>query len=92
MNNLYLLRGFDLKDDYPKLLLINGALFWFSYIPFRLILFPVWLYWFYYDLYNHHDVLSRESWTVLEMYLYPVTNVALFVLSAFWFLRITKGT
>lgn len=90
MNNLYVLRGFELKEEYPIVTLVNGALFWLSYIPFRLVLFPVWLWWFYNDLSIHGSAIP--TLTNLELYLYPATNVALFVLSVFWFMKITKGS
>eukprot|EP01127_Copromyxa_protea_P006264 TRINITY_DN16073_c0_g1_i1.p1 TRINITY_DN16073_c0_g1~~TRINITY_DN16073_c0_g1_i1.p1 ORF type:complete len:255 (-),score=12.85 TRINITY_DN16073_c0_g1_i1:80-844(-) len=90
MNNLYLLQKLGLKDKLSNVTLVNGFLFWLSYIPFRLVLFPVWLYWFYIDV-QTNNVLPWESLTVIEAYLYPATNVVLLVLSSFWFFKITKG-
>lgn len=79
------------KDKYPTLTLINGACFWLSYIPFRLVLFPTWLYWYFSDLETYKDIIPWDSLSPLEKYLYPTTNVVLLALSALWFLRITKG-
>jgi hypothetical protein len=91
MNNLYLLQKLQLKERFPRVTLVNGFLFWASYIPFRLVLFPVWLYWFYLDTHNNEE-LPWEQLSNLEKYAYPFTNVVLLVLSSFWFIKISRGT
>jgi len=91
MNNLYIIRSFDLKDKIPTLTLINGFLFWFTYIPFRLVLFPLWLYGFYYDIRENADIVVWDRLTTAQKYLYPFTNILLLVLSIHWFIKITRG-
>eukprot|EP01126_Amoeba_proteus_P030314 TRINITY_DN2_c1_g1_i6.p1 TRINITY_DN2_c1_g1~~TRINITY_DN2_c1_g1_i6.p1 ORF type:complete len:247 (-),score=13.48 TRINITY_DN2_c1_g1_i6:237-977(-) len=91
MNNLYLLRELGLKDKYPIVTLINGFLFWLTYIIFRLILFPVWLGGVYYDITYHSSIVNWESFSPIQRFLYPFTNLVLFVLSCSWFWKINKG-
>jgi hypothetical protein len=87
-NNLTLLHSRDgmLKNKYPVLNILNGVGLWVSFIPFRLMLFPYWLYMFYQDWPDLQKALP-----VQVLYLYAATIVVLLALSTFWFGRITLG-
>ena len=82
------------------LLTLNGLLLWIGFFVFRMILFPLWLYWFFLDvkdMYGSPESESRslvpggERFSWIELVCYPVITMFLFVLSFLWFVQITKG-
>ena len=82
------------------LLTLNGLLLWIGFFVFRMILFPLWLYWFFFDvkdMYGSPESESRplvpggERFSWIELVCYPVITTFLFVLSFLWFVQITKG-
>jgi hypothetical protein len=87
-NNLTILqcRGGMLKKMYPMANVVNGFGLWFTFIPFRLMLFPCWLYMFYLDWPSLMKALPAPV-----LYAYPATIVILLALSTWWFWRITVG-
>mmetsp|Transcript_37055 Transcript_37055/g.104555 ORF Transcript_37055/g.104555 Transcript_37055/m.104555 type:complete len:260 (+) Transcript_37055:47-826(+) len=80
------------KARLGPLWLANGLLLWATYIIFRLVLFPVWLCWFFYDLHRMEDAMrSKLKLTYFEVYVMPATVVLLLALSSMWFQRIHAG-
>jgi len=69
---------------------VNGVCLWLSFIVFRLLLFPTWLYMFCVDAYKM-DISVRSRLSVLELTAYPMTTVLLLGLSSMWFVRIHAG-
>ena len=84
-----------------SLSLLNGLLLWIGFLVFRMILFPMWLYWFWLDakaMYyrspeseSHPLVPGGERFSWIELGCYPVITMFLFLLSLLWFVQITKG-
>ena len=73
-----------------KMYIVCGFLLWLSFVFFRMMLFPYWLYVFYMDVQSN----PKTTWNMLtfpEKYICPVTVIILFVLSTIWFVSITKG-
>jgi len=93
LNTLLLSRtkGGDFADRYKAalgdFLTVNGGLLWLSFIIFRLILFPVWLVWLWYDVATMPKQ-SLASITTIELVFYTSVNVFLLCLSFQWFLKI----
>jgi hypothetical protein len=88
LNNLCLLRELNAADG--PINAVNGVLLWFSFLVFRMVLFPVWLIWFWQETSTHYDKL----WVPLnfvERYLFPSVVAFLLCLSAKWFASLTAG-
>lgn len=69
---------------------VIGLSLWSSFVAFRLVLFPTWLWMFYCDV----TAYPAETWdrsSAIERYLYPIVTVFLLGLSIVWFVPITKG-
>jgi len=89
LNNVFLMKELGL-DKIQPLFALNGFLLWLSYIVFRLVLFPAWLYVYFTDTMSHpHTTLAFL--TPVEQVLFPLTNVVLLVLSTVWFIPISRG-
>ena len=73
-----------------KMYIVCGFLLWLSFVFFRLMLFPYWLYVFYTDV-QSNPTTTWDMVSPLERYQYPFANFVLLVLSAIWFVPITKG-
>lgn len=86
--NLFLVPVFAAKElpqiKFQSWYKFNGLLLWVTFVVYRLILFPVWLYVWYSDV-KPLDV------SPFEQYGYPSTIFALLVLSCFWFMQIHRG-
>jgi hypothetical protein len=90
LNNLFLFRTLKWDRTFGLVYKANGVLLWLSYVLFRLVLFPVWLALFARDVTNRREV----TWTrvnAFERCAYPITTILLFVISSFWFAKITAG-
>jgi len=87
LNMLLLFRAIDYKGVFNSL---NGVALWLSFILFRLVLFPCWLYQFYQDLNNYPGETTAKT-TLFERTCYPATTILLLLMSAQWFVSITKG-
>jgi hypothetical protein len=58
LNNVFLMKELGL-DKIQPLFALNGLLLWLSYIVFRLVLFPAWLYVYFTDTMSHpHTTLA----------------------------------
>eukprot|EP00467_Chlorarachnion_reptans_P005425 CAMPEP_0114509924 /NCGR_PEP_ID=MMETSP0109-20121206/13489_1 /TAXON_ID=29199 /ORGANISM="Chlorarachnion reptans, Strain CCCM449" /LENGTH=279 /DNA_ID=CAMNT_0001689149 /DNA_START=65 /DNA_END=904 /DNA_ORIENTATION=+ len=68
----------------------NGIALWFTYLVFRIFLFPFWLYTFFSEAYANPDE-TFYAISTLERWLFPIANIILLGLSSLWFLQITKG-
>jgi len=68
---------------------LNGVLLWLSYLVCRLALLPFWPYRFFKDVASTENLFSHVS--ALQLVLYPLSVLAILLLSCFWFLLITKG-
>jgi len=69
---------------------INGVTLWFTFMVFRIILFPYWLYRFGTDI-AYYPAETSAKVTTWELVFYPFTNVLLLAMSTTWFISITKG-
>eukprot|EP00747_Dinoflagellata_sp_TGD_P218754 gnl/TRDRNA2_/TRDRNA2_90957_c0_seq1.p1 gnl/TRDRNA2_/TRDRNA2_90957_c0~~gnl/TRDRNA2_/TRDRNA2_90957_c0_seq1.p1 ORF type:complete len:328 (-),score=50.24 gnl/TRDRNA2_/TRDRNA2_90957_c0_seq1:328-1311(-) len=96
LNNLYLAKQFTvngkaLKDALPSwIYLVNGLLLWLSFIVFRIVLFPVWMYLWYVDKSRSPEVTTQRV-TAFEVYFYFGVTVFLFCFSLHFIVPITKG-
>jgi len=63
---------------------VNGVLLWSTFMIYRGLLFPIWLYIWYQEA-------QPVDTHPIEKYLYPITVVLLLVLSGAWFVQIHKG-
>jgi hypothetical protein len=79
-----------LQDLFPRFFAANGLGLWLSFLFFRLMLFPAWLYYWYQDVAAHPE-LAWTPCSAIERYMYPAVTVVLLVLSMTWFVPITKG-
>ena len=78
------------QKNFPKLLMLNGICLWLSFLIFRVVLFPTWLFIFSADVYK----MPNRIWSQLsafELMFYPAVNIFLLSLSSMWFVRLTKG-
>lgn len=96
LTNLYVAKavgyqGSAMDKMMPWLYQLNGFLLWLTFIIFRLIAFPVWMYLYYQDTSQHPYLRSELTTLPVELYLYPLTVLFLFCLSAFWMVPISKG-
>lgn len=83
--------GADARPLGKKVVIFSGLLLWAAFLVFRIVLFPVWFYLFFYVDIRNSPELTWDTFTIFEKVLYPTTMVILTVLSYFWFVRITKG-
>mmetsp|Transcript_28205 Transcript_28205/g.90904 ORF Transcript_28205/g.90904 Transcript_28205/m.90904 type:complete len:289 (-) Transcript_28205:53-919(-) len=65
----------------------NGVLLWLSYLLCRLALLPFWLYRFAADL-RSFDV---SDVSLFQLTFYPLSVLAILLLSCYWFFLITRG-
>eukprot|EP00928_Gymnodinium_smaydae_P018753 TRINITY_DN17150_c0_g1_i1.p1 TRINITY_DN17150_c0_g1~~TRINITY_DN17150_c0_g1_i1.p1 ORF type:complete len:253 (-),score=28.57 TRINITY_DN17150_c0_g1_i1:68-826(-) len=87
LNLLMILKAMDRRGpEYA----ITGAFLWITFIIFRLVMFPYWLYQFYTDL-GSLTPEQAQSVSLFEKWFYPFTTVVLLVMSLFWFYAITNG-
>ena len=75
-----------MKSIIPPLFGILAVL---TYIIFRIILFPLWFYWFLQDFYFGEDPSFLSNF---EFYFYPFSIFVLWILSWIWLNSIYKGT
>mmetsp|Transcript_57546 Transcript_57546/g.136883 ORF Transcript_57546/g.136883 Transcript_57546/m.136883 type:complete len:287 (+) Transcript_57546:39-899(+) len=76
--------------NHAWLYITNGAMLFATFVMFRLLLFPTWLWLFCEDiLHEPEETWARCSW--LEGCFYPTVAVFLFVLSCFWMVPISAG-
>jgi len=96
LNNMYLFKevklgGRELRQVLPAwVYAANGLFLWLSFLVFRILLFPLWLCLWYRDVSLSPETTWDRS-TYIECYLYPAVTVFLFILSAYWFVPVTKG-
>jgi hypothetical protein len=88
LNNLCLLQ--ELHATNTAINAINGVFLWLSFIVFRLVLFPAWLWWWWQETSTHYDKLWGPS-NFIERYVFPCVILFLFCLSAKWFVSLTEG-
>ena len=84
------IRSFAPKDAYFAAEAISGLSLWLSFVIFRIVLFPVWLYVFYSDVYTHPEQTWDTAFWV-EKWCYPAVTLFLLVLSCMWMVPLTKG-
>lgn len=90
LNNIFLFRALGWDRTLPTLYVLNGALLWATYVGFRLVLFPVWLWLFWRDVRGWPE-LTWDRINAFERYAYASTTVLLLAISTLWFGRITQG-
>ena len=90
LNALFLCKCFAPADTLALPKAISGGLLWLTFVFFRLLLFPFWLYTFISDC-NAQPATTWETINGFERYAYVLVTVFLLVLSAHWFVPITKG-
>lgn len=79
-----------LQDMLPKLFAANGICLWLSFLFFRIILFPAWLYYWHQDLMTHPELTWTQS-SAVQRRVFPAVIFLLLVLSISWFVPMTKG-
>eukprot|EP01062_Namystynia_karyoxenos_P060606 TRINITY_DN52277_c0_g1_i1.p1 TRINITY_DN52277_c0_g1~~TRINITY_DN52277_c0_g1_i1.p1 ORF type:complete len:294 (+),score=73.40 TRINITY_DN52277_c0_g1_i1:80-961(+) len=86
------LRGKRLQDVVPGwVTAVNGVCLWVSWMIFRLVLFPFWLWTWWTDVSESTEQTWDVANTNVERYLYPLVTAVLLGLSIHWFIPITKG-
>ena len=88
LNNLLIFRAAGKTDNVPFKL--NSVLLWLSFILFRVLLFPYWLYTWYRDI-AANPAVTKDTLTSFELTFYPFVTAFLWVLSCFWTWRLTLG-
>eukprot|EP00756_Hemistasia_phaeocysticola_P029681 Hpha_TRINITY_DN16246_c1_g1::TRINITY_DN16246_c1_g1_i1::g.12990::m.12990 len=90
LDNMLVMR--DLGDRWKSspIYSVNGIVLWFSFLVFRLVLFPTWLVWWWNDVQASPET-TWDSMCTLERYLYPGVTILLLVLSSHWFIALTRG-
>jgi len=68
----------------------SGVMLWVGFILYRLVLFPLWFVYYFWDIINH-PVETSEPVTKYELWMYPVVAFVVLVLSIVWFVPITQG-
>lgn len=63
---------------------LNGVMLWITFVVYRLVLFPIWLYMWYSDQ-------MPATLHPFEKYGYPATIWGLLVLSTLWFRQVHNG-
>jgi len=89
LNLMYAFKWFG-AASYVKSQAFVGVMLWGGFIVFRLVLFPVWLWWFHSDI-TEHPAQTWDQVTVVEKYFYASVTLFLLVISCVWFVPITKG-
>jgi len=96
ITNIFLVPVFACKEFFPEWkregwYLWNSRLLWWTFIVYRLVLFPCWLALWFYDRYQAS--LEAESHPIhwIEGTVYPLTIFCLLVLSTIWFQMIDRG-
>ena len=83
-----------LNKHCSAIFIINGCLLWVTYIIFRLLLFPYWMYSWVVDLQEYASMneegMRNETSTII-LYSAPIMTILLFFASIVWFLRIHQG-
>uniref|UniRef100_A0A7S3V0G7 TLC domain-containing protein n=1 Tax=Aplanochytrium stocchinoi TaxID=215587 RepID=A0A7S3V0G7_9STRA len=75
-----------------RLFKTNSVLLCLSYAIFRIILFPVFLGLWLYDVYSHPEMTWKHpDMGLMERYMYPFTAMLMLVLSINWFFPIYNG-
>jgi hypothetical protein len=69
---------------------VCGVGLWFTFIIFRLILFPTWLYVFVSDV-RADPTATWDTVDNVERYGYPMVTLLLLGLSSYWFVGISKA-
>ena len=90
LNGLFLLRTYAPPDANAVPKALCGGFLWLTFIFFRLLLFPAWLYLFFSDVYAA-PAITWDTIGSFERYGYVPVTVVLLLLSASWFVPITKG-
>ena len=90
LNTLFLVQGCCPPGWFQRTTkLASGICLFFSFLVFRIALFPAWLWYFYVDVTSEPEVTwERVTW--VERLLYPSVTAGLFVLSCLWMIPITK--
>ena len=70
--------------------MVAGTGLWLAYIPFRMALFPAWLWLWFDDQRSFPDRTTAVSST-FELSFFPAVIAFLLALSTVWFYAITKG-
>lgn len=96
ITNIFLVPVFACKEYFPEWktqiwYLWNSRLLWWTFLVYRLVLFPCWLALWFYDRYQ--AALDTEAHPVhwVEGVLYPLTIFGLLLLSVVWFQMIDRG-
>jgi hypothetical protein len=95
LNNVWLFKAVYVKNerlqDYlPRTHIVNGVFLWLSYVVFRLLLFPYWIWTWFLDV-TDHKALTWDRVSPYERYFYPSVTVFLLLISVMWFTKITQG-
>lgn len=88
LNLLYSLQVFGPDDSIKMSMAFAGMTTWLTFIVFRLMLFPFWLWQFWSDISNYPEK-TWERVTTVERYMYPGVTVLLLILSITWFVPMT---
>ena len=67
-----------------------GTSLWLAYIPFRMVLFPAWL-WLWFDDQRRSPARTTAVSSTFELAFFPSVIAFLLVLSTVWFVAITRG-
>mmetsp|Transcript_91335 Transcript_91335/g.175839 ORF Transcript_91335/g.175839 Transcript_91335/m.175839 type:complete len:286 (+) Transcript_91335:137-994(+) len=95
MNNVWLFktvtyRNQRLQDYLPRTHAVNGVFLWLSYLVFRMLLFPYWIYTWHFDV-TRSKAQTWDRVSPYERYFYPSVTVFLLLISFMWFTKITQG-
>ena len=91
LNNITAAKLFGGQQGADSLLhFLSGIFLWITYIPFRMVNFPVWLWVWSSDI-RSDPARTSERCTWFELVFHPAVILLLLYLSSVWFVAITKG-
>ena len=89
LNNITAAKFFGGQQGADSLLhFLSGIMLWITYVPFRMVNFPVWLWVWYSDLKSDPAETSQKC-TWFELVFHPAVILLLLYLSSVWFVAIT---
>lgn len=90
LNTVFLFKSLKWDTSLATMYKLNGLFLWLSYIAFRIVLFPIWLFLFCRDVRSDPHV-TWDRINTFERYAYSLTTGFLLAISLAWFGQITSG-
>ena len=90
---VFMMKELGLADKrsgpWPRVFQLSSLLTWVAFLVFRLLLFPLWLVLFFYDMAQHPA--CTDSTSLPERVCYPLALIAVLLMSVSWMIPLTQG-